>query len=278
MAELRLSEIYIYPIKGLGGIQLTHSRVMDKGLEFDRRMMLVDKDNRFMTQRTSARLALLKTSMVDDVIVIASSAQKLVIDKPADGPEIETQVWDDKVTVLEISSTYSKWFSEQLGLECKLVSFPEKNLRPVYENHQINNEQVSLADGYPFLILGQSSLDHLNTKLDRALPINRFRPNLVFTGGRPHEEDTWHHFTIGKNRFVGVKPCARCVVTTINQDTMEKGVEPLKTLSTYRKFGHDVYFGQNVIATDHGEVRVGDEITVSSFSAGEVATFLTAGK
>jgi uncharacterized protein YcbX len=123
---------------------------------------------------------------------------------------------------------------------------------------------VSFADGYPLLIIGQASLDGLNARLTEPLPMNRFRPNLVFTGGEPHEEDNWSDFRVGTISFRGVKPCGRCVMTTIDQQTAEKGGEPLKTLATYRKNGHKILFGQNLVALSTGKIRVGDRIELMS--------------
>ena len=119
-----------------------------------------------------------------------------------------------------------------------------------------------LPMAYPVLIIGQSSLDDLNQRMKEPLPMNRFRPNIVFTGGEPYEEDGWKNFRIGQNRFVGVKPCSRCVLTTVNQDTGKKGIEPLATLSTYRMRNNKVYFGQNLIPLDHNEIAEGDEIVL----------------
>jgi uncharacterized protein len=153
--------------------------------------------------------------------------------------------------------------AKHLQMNCKLVYFPESNPRAVDPNYKVNDEHVSLADAYPFLIIGQSSLDDLNSKLPEPLPMNRFRPNFVFTGGEPYEEDLWRNFSIGSNRFIGVKPCARCVLTTVNQATAEKGPEPLRTLSLYRKKDSKVLFGNNVVTVDEGDVRVGDVITLN---------------
>ena len=165
---------------------------------------------------------------------------------------------------LHTDDNVHEWFSKYLGFSCQLVSFPEANDRPVDPLYSINEEHVSLADAYPFLIIGQRSLDLLNDKLEQPVPMNRFRPNFVFTGRDAHEEDQWREFTIGSNRFAGVKLCARCVLTTVNQDTAEKGIEPLYTLSTYRKVANKVLFGQNLVALDHGIVKVGDRISVIS--------------
>jgi uncharacterized protein YcbX len=264
MSQLRLSEINIYPIKSLGGIRVKSAKVFEKGLEHDRRWMLIDENNEFMTQRIFTRMALFKLSMTIDQFSIAHKTESItlpfnhsLIDLP-----IKAKIWDDTVDVFEVSIKHSEWFSDRLQMKCKLVSFPERNSRLVDERYQLNHEHVSLADAYPFLIIGEQSLADLNSRLREALPMNRFRPNFVFEGGQPYEEDTWKNFSIGKNKFVVVKPCARCVLTTVNQETGDKGIEPLLTLSQYRKKENKVLFGQNVIALNHVEVYEGDEIVL----------------
>jgi uncharacterized protein YcbX len=166
------------------------------------------------------------------------------------------------VSVSTIDPRFDEWFSTCLQRPCQLTFFPEEQPRSVSERFQINNEQVSLADGFPFLLVGEASLADLNSKLVHPVPMNRFRPNMVFSGGLPFEEDEWKEFRIGNNRFVGVKPCGRCLVTTVDQMSGEKGTEPLSTLATYRKRGGSVYFGQNLIALDHGKISEGDSITL----------------
>ena len=263
--ELTLSEIWIYPIKSLGGIKLTSTQVMPKGLKYDRRWMLIDENNRFMTQRVLAPMALFKLALESDKLVITFKGDSINLPFNHTYNEIplEVTIWDDKVMANEVSEEYSDWFSKYLGLKCKLVYFPETNARPVDPRYKVNDEHVSLADAYPFLIIGQSSLDDLNKRLEIPVPMNRFRPNFVFIGGEPYEEDSWRNFTIGNNRYVGVKPCARCVLTTVNQDTAEKGTEPLKTLSKYRRVANKVLFGQNVVALDFGNIAVGDKIQLN---------------
>ncbi|HEU5292596.1 MAG TPA: MOSC N-terminal beta barrel domain-containing protein [Cyclobacteriaceae bacterium] len=272
---MRLSEIWIYPIKSLGGIRLNQSKVLEKGLEFDRRWMLVDENGVFMTQRNNPGMALLKLRMDPDSnrdgeLKIVHSGQTTVHSISLHPTKFENeervQIWDDFVMAGEVSKESSAWFSHVLGQKCKLVYFPEENPRAVDSRYKVNDEHVSLADGYPFIIIGQEALNLLNSKLDQSLPMNRFRPTFVFTGGEPHEEDSWRNFTIGVNRFVGVKPCARCAVPTINQDTAEKGIEPSRTLATYRKKENKILFGQNVVAIDHKEIKVGELITIQSRS------------
>jgi uncharacterized protein YcbX len=263
MKKLILSEIWIYPIKSLGGIRLTDSKVFEKGLEHDRRWMLVNENNQFMTQRDVHKMSLFKQSLTNSEVTVSFANASLnipFVHSLLETP-IETKVWDDGVTVFEINTEYSEWFSNYLNVRCKLVAFPESGTRPVHADYKLKDEHVSLADAYPLLIIGQSSLDDLNSRLEEAVPMNRFRPNLVFTGGEPYEEESWRDFKIGANRFVGVKPCARCIVTTINQATGEKGREPLLTLSKYRRQGEKILFGQNVIPVDYNEIHEGEEIT-----------------
>ncbi len=270
MRELRLSEIWIYPIKSLGGIRLKQAKVLEKGLELDRRWMLVDSNGMFMTQRSTPTLALFKLSIENDELVIfytpKSAEHRISIRTSFIGATENVKIWNDTVDTFEVNKEISTWFSEKLGVKCRLVHFPEENPRNVDPYYKVNNEQVSLADAYPFLIIGQQSLNLLNSKLAKSLPMNRFRPNFVFTGGEPNEEDTWRNFSIGHNRFIGVKPCSRCVLTTVNQDTAEKGDEPLRTLATYRKRENKILFGQNLLAIDHHLVSDGDLITIQSRS------------
>lgn len=264
MSRLTLSEIWIYPIKSLGGIRLSSARVMKKGLYLDRRWMLIDQDNVFMTQRIHPAMALFKLSIENDQLRIAHKEEfiHVPIHTSVSGPPVLARVWEDAVTVYEVPGHYSAWFSERLGLACRLVFFPEENERPVDERYRVGDDQVSLADAYPILLIGQSSLDDLNKRLQEPVPMNRFRPNFVFTGGMAYEEDGWRNFTINKKRFVGVKPCSRCVLTTVDQETAEKGKEPLATLATYRRKENKILFGQNVIAIDYEEIFEGDELEV----------------
>jgi hypothetical protein len=268
MNDLTLTQIWIYPVKSLGGIQLRSANVMGKGLEFDRRWMLIDDTNTFMTQRIYPQMAMFRLELSAKKFTVtkknASSNPTIAFsaDAPPIGEKIRATIWNDEVDVFEIDQTLSKWFSDHLQMSCRLVSFPEQNPRAVDSKYKVNDEHVSLADAYPFLIIGQSSLDDLNSRLSEPVPMNRFRPNFVFTGGEPFDEDTWREFKIGDMGFVGVKPCARCVLTTVNQDTAQKGIEPLYTLSTYRKRETKVLFGQNLVGLGTGTIHVGDKISV----------------
>ncbi|MBS1949529.1 MAG: Flavodoxin reductases (ferredoxin-NADPH reductases) family 1 [Cytophagales bacterium] len=267
MDKKLLSEIWIYPIKSLGGVRVKSVRVLEKGLERDRRWMLIDQKNTFMTQRLYPQMTLFKLQLTNNNLQVTHQENTISIpaEKKDGRQSIRATIWNDQVDVVEGSSAFSQWFSDRLKMNCKLVFFPEKNLRPVDLNYQQNHEHVSLADAFPFLLIGEESLADLNSRLKEPILMNRFRPNFVFSGGQAYEEDNWKNFLIGKNKFAVVKPCARCVIPTINQDTGTKGSEPLATLTTYRKKDNKVLFGQNVLGVNintHEEVHEGDEIVL----------------
>jgi uncharacterized protein YcbX len=269
---LQLSEIWVYPLKSLGGIQLNESKVTDRGLELDRRWLLVDDEGRFLSQREYPELALFKPEIAGDFLKITHRVLLESIDmslRPVfldEISKIEVTVWDDTIEAFEVSETISGWFTKLLGFSTRLIYMPDESERKLDTRYAITGDEItSFSDAYPFLIIGQSSLDDLNGRLKVKVPINRFRPNFVFTNGEAFEEDTWREFKIGNVFFVGIKPCDRCVMTTVDQ---EKGVisgkDPLKTLAQYRNFGNKVLFGQNVIGLGLGTVSVGDEIRVLS--------------
>lgn len=266
MPDLTLSNIFIYPIKSLGGISVEKASVRKKGLELDRRWMLIDRNGVAMTQRLYPHMALFKVSIAGGELQVAFRRSGSTIDSThfpvfaAGGDKLTAQVWEDSVDVTEVDAEVSHWFCDYLLTPCKLVTFPEKNPRPVNPRHRIGNDHVSLADAYPFMIIGQRSLDDLNQKLSEPVPMNRFRPNFVFTGGTAFDEDSWKDLAIGNINFAAVKKCARCALPTVDQETAIKSLEPIRTLSTYRKIDNAVYFGQNLIALDEGIVAVGDRI------------------
>lgn len=263
----RISQLFIYPIKSLGGISVETTLVTDRGFRYDRRYMLVDEYNRFLTQREYPVMALLKT-VIDgnDLLVHHKKSADLKLRLPLipvnEGEETRVQIWDDICEAIYISPSADQWFSERTGISCRLVYMPETSRRLVDNRYVLKDEITSFADGYPILMIGQSSLDDLNNRMHEALPINRFRPNIVFTGGLPFEEDAMEHFIVNGIHGYAVKPCARCVITTTDQDTGISGKEPLKTLASYRRVNNEVWFGQNVLTEGNGSISVGDSIEV----------------
>jgi len=178
-------------------------------------------------------------------------------------------IFDDTCLAEYVSSGADQWFTKMLGINCRLVHMPDDSRRPVDQRYAPGDRITSFSDGYPFLMIGQASLDELNSRLAAPLPINRFRPNIVFTGGEPFEEDRMGHLIINNINFYGVKLCGRCPIPTIDQTTAQRGIEPLKTLAAYRSKNHNVYFGQNLVHDSKGIIAVADKLQVISLNHGE---------
>ncbi len=267
---LQISELYIYPIKSLAGIPVKEANVTPTGFEYDRRWMLIDENNRFISQREVPHLALLQVSIEDDGLQITDkkSGRSIVIpfNTTSNGFETNVIIWDDTCSAEYVSDKADKWFTEVLGINCRLVYMPDTSKRLVDQQYAPFNAITSFSDAYPFMMIGQASLDDLNRRLAVKLPMNRFRPNIVFTGGKPHAEDLFAHFTIGNIDFYGVKLCSRCVITTINQDNLSKGKEPLKTLAGYRQKNNKLLFGQNLVHEGSGRIAVGDCLEIISIN------------
>ena len=269
---LQLSEIYIYPVKSLSGVRVEKAEVTDRGLQYDRRWMLIDENNRFISQREYPQLALFKVELYTDYMVVTDLKRILSLLTALNRnfsellPKITVTVWDDEVEAYEVSEMCNEFFTKGLGKPIRLVYMHNENIRKTDTEYSLKGDEItSFSDGYPILIIGQTSLNDLNTKLAEPININRFRPNFVFTGGQAFEEEEWHEFRVGNVRFFGVKPCARCIMTTIDPLTGEKkGKEPLLTLNKYRKAGNRILFGQNVLISQTGNVSVGDNIEVIS--------------
>ena len=268
MNQFYLSAIYVYPIKSLGGINLEASVIEEKGLRHDRRWLLIDEQGMFITQRKYPSLALLQVDIRgEEIIVFNKTAPENSISFAADQPNgqvIPVTIWDDLTEGIEVDKNVSEWFSNYMEMPLRLVYMPEQAKRKVDPRYAKNAEIVSFADGYPCLLIGEQSLDYLNSKLEKPVLMDRFRPNLVFKGGEAHVEDSFEDFEIGQVTFSAVKPCARCVLITVDQQTAVKGQEPLKTLSKYRLQNNNVMFGQNLIHHGTGEIKVGMELKLKS--------------
>lgn len=263
---LQISELYIYPIKSLGGIKVNQALVTDRGFEYDRRWMLIDEHNRFLSQREIAKMALLKVSILNDGLRVTNIADHTSITIPFVplAKFIEVIIWDDTCTAQLVNKEADKWFTDTLGQKCRLVYMPDSTERLTDPRYSPADSLTSFSDAYPFMIMGQASLDDLNNRLETPIPINRFRPGIVFTGGRPYQEDLMDRFTINDIVFNGVKLCARCNIPTIDQNTASKGKEPLKTLATYRSKSNNIYLGQNLIHSGLGMLTVGDQLHIAT--------------
>jgi uncharacterized protein YcbX len=253
---IKLSDLYIYPIKSLGGIRVDQSCVLKPGLEYDRRWMLVDANGNFLSQRTSPNMALLSVEwnmgnfLIKDKLNPKDSI--LLPLNPQTSNTKKVRVWDDVVEATQVDPHISHWIKNKLQVSCELVYMPPWSIRPIEEKYAFADESVSFADAMPYLLISQASLDDLNSRLPMPVSMDRFRPNLVITETEPFEEDLWDIIKIGSVRFKLSKPCARCIMTTIDQENATIGKEPLATLAKFRKIGNKVLFGQNMIPLDEG--------------------------
>lgn len=263
---INLTDIYIYPIKSFGGIRIDESLVLKPGLEHDRRWMLVDPEGNFLSQRTLPKMALLSVECENGGFRIKDKLQ------PEDSFRLpfnqkfaslkKVRIWDDVVNAFSVDPAISNWIQQKLNTPCELVHMPASVSRPVDAKYASSDESVSFADAMPYLLISQASLDDLNNKLTTPVPMDRFRPNLVISGTDPFEEDQWEVIRIGSVRFKITKPCSRCVMTTVAQETGKPGKEPLATLATFRKNGNKIFFGQNMIPLDEGLIRKGDTVEI----------------
>jgi uncharacterized protein len=224
----------------------------------------VDEDGNFLTQREIPQLAVFSLTMDESSITVAYQSQSIRISKQLDeGEQIESAVFDNRVLGIKEGEEVNTWFSRILGRRVMLIRKAEAEPRYI-KGHP--DSIFNFQDGGQYLIVGQSALDKLNTKLTSPIQMDRFRPNMIFSGGQPHDEDKWQKVEVGGAKFARHKICARCQMIAINQETGEPGKEPLTTLSTYRKEANKIWFGLYLLLEHKGKgiVRVGDEVRVKS--------------
>jgi uncharacterized protein YcbX len=264
VSRVQLSGLFIYPIKSCAGIALEQADVVERGLAFDRRYMLVDRSGTFVTQREVPRLCRVATALEHDQLLVSApdkAALALPIQPAADLPleRLQYRVWDSVGSALEHPAG-SRWFSELLNDDVSLLYMPDSERRDVNPNRARPGDIVSFADGYPLLLMSEPSLADLNQRLREPVEMRRFRPNLVISGGEPYGEDNFATLRIGALSFRGVKRCERCVVITIDPDTAAQSQEPLRTLSHYRLDDGKVWLGMNLIHDGCGTLRLGDAV------------------
>ena len=271
----QLSSIRIYPIKGVKSVKLQETEVQSRGLAHDRRWMMVDKNRRFITQRGVKKLGEIHANVTPlGLRVGVSGAEDLEISRPnKNAPRVTVTVWKDEVDAVRVSDEADQWFSDFLGFECSIVFMDDGSVRSVEPAYNPGGATVNFSDGYPLHLTTSGSLDELNSRMKTPLSMERFRPNVTIDGAQPFAEDGWKEIRIGTVDFHVVKPCARCVVTTIDPDTRKSGKEPLKTLSKFRRRGSAVYFGENLIPKEGGIIRVGDPLYVISYRSSSERIF-----
>ena len=264
---ITVTAINIFPVKSLGGISLGASSSTSRGLQYDRRFMVIDEHHEFLTQRDYPLMATLQASINGDQLTLTSpfGDDVSVPLEPPLRPTRTVKVWSSRVHAHTVSAEVDEWLTNYLGMGARLVYMPDSAERRVAPDYAKNGEIVSFADGYPLLIASEESLADLNSRIvenhGQPVPMNRFRAHLVVRGCAPFAEETWQNFQIGSATFRGAKPCTRCQVTTTDQATGEvRGPEPLHTLAKYRDSPNGVRFGMNLLPVKLGTVQVGDSL------------------
>jgi uncharacterized protein YcbX len=237
------------------------------GLEHDRRMMVVTPEGKFLTQREYHKLALVTPTLNDGIVTLsAPQFDSLQVAIRTAGSSQPVDIWHSKgVDAIDQGDEAASWFSDWLGVSARLVHIADGYKRTVDSHYAVNeDDHTGFADGFPILIVSEESLGDLNSRLETPISMNRFRPNIVVRGCDPYAEDTWNRIAIGDVKVAIVKPCVRCVVTTIDKETLETSKEPLRTLAKYRKHARGVLFGQNVIPLNSGNLRLGMNVEIRS--------------
>ncbi|MFH8838022.1 MOSC domain-containing protein [Streptomyces sp. NPDC017868] len=270
-----LRSVHVHPVKSMRALTRTEAEVEPWGLAGDRRWAVVDAANEVVTQRRHPRMALAAAEPLPGggIALSAPGHPTLEVGVPTPPPATPTltmEIFGKFVEVVPAAPAAAAWLSSYLESDVRLVHMdaPEHR-RPVDPDYALPGETVSLADGYPLLVATTTSLDALNSLIaqgDHAdegpLPMNRFRPNLVIEGTAPWAEDGWKRLAVGEVTFRVARPCGRCVLTTTDQLTAERGKEPLRTLARHRKSDGRVIFGQNLVPEHTGTVRVGDPVKI----------------
>ena len=269
MSNLIISELAIYPVKSMRQIQLKISSLHMGGLKNDRRWMVVDLQGVMITQRKIARLCLIQPELTNPEIdcslrLNAPDMPEIKIGIPDGSITRKVKVWNDHCNAHDAGDEVANWLSQFLDLKCRLVYFPENEIRIVDQDYAQPNDNTAFSDGFPILLTSQASLDDLNSRMDEDIPMARFRPNVVVSGCEAFSEDNWKQLKVGDMTLRIVKPCSRCIIPSIDIESGErsKDKEPTKTLNIFRKRDNQIFFGQNVIADGEGEIEVGMNISI----------------
>lgn len=259
-----LSQIYIYPVKSLAGIEVSQWPVDKNGLLYDRRWMLIDSQRQFLSQRRLPKMALIKTRIeAEQLILAAPGHDQLILElNPAGVDDLEVTVWHDQCLAKTVSAKADAWLSRFLQTDCRLVYHPDNQRRQVDPHYAQAADQTAFSDGFPFLLVSENSLNALNQSLEHKISMQRFRPNLVVGGCDSYAEDGWRRIAINDIEFRLPKPCSRCAVPGIDPETAISDKAPLAALNRLRKWENRVYFGQNVLHNQCGTLTTGDLITI----------------
>lgn len=277
MSNIKISQLFIFPLKSGKGEAVSEIALNRMGIVNDRRFMLVDENGHFLTQRQHFKMALIDATPVDNGLkkqfaneansfrFSAPGMDELIVPTPSDtkSSHCKVKIWNDICDAIDCGNEVEAWFSDYLKSPARLVYMPEKTFRSVDPNYCDDERSVNFADGFPFLLIGQASLDDLNKRLDNKIEMNRFRPNLVISGSEPFAEDNCSEISVegdGNLRFNVAKACSRCLIPGINPETGQYEPEVLKVLGGYRQREGAIYFGQNLLGPAEGIIKLGDKV------------------
>lgn len=259
--SIRISALHYYPVKSLKGISVEQIALDDFGFQSDRRYMLVDAKGTFVTQRKYPVLSKVSAHIEGEFLSISVPDSGVETVSQEDFSQRKaTVVWQDQISAELIAKPLSG-ISSLLGMDIYLAHMPDNSFRQVDREFFVEDQRVSFADAFPILLTNESSLGDLNRRLVNEVPMERFRPNMVIEGAEAFAEDDWKQLRIGELIFHCVKPCSRCIMTTIDEQA-KTNKEPLATLATYRKNEFGVCFGENLVHRNTGILRVGDEVEI----------------
>lgn len=262
-----VASLHIHPVKSCRGHDVAEATLDAFGLVGDRRFLVVDERGHFLTQRTLPRLAHVVPEIDAGALHLTGSGVgdvTIPLGGCASDAACEVVIWRDTVRAVDLGPAAAAWLTQVLGRPARLVRMAPGYSRPIRRDSARPGDEAAFSDAFPLLILSEASLAELNGRLDDALPMNRFRPNLVVAGCEAYAEDAWRRIRIGDVVLRAAGACARCIVTTTDQRTLERGKEPLRTLAQYRRSEDGlIYFGQNYIhETKSGRLEVGAPIEI----------------
>jgi len=265
--SLMLASLRVYPVKSCRGIDVAAWDVDRLGLALDRAFMIVEEDTGlFITQRRDPVLARIVPVLHDDTMVLTASGVTPVHVplRQTEGPRRPVTVWRHEGVGVDQGDEVAAWLSAHIGRRARLVRAPPDHARRVNPERTTVEAHTAFSDGYPLLLVSQASVDALNARLELPVDVARFPPNLVVAGSAPFAEDGWRRLRIGPLDVVIVKPCERCVITTLDPEQgVRTGDEPLRTLASFRRTAEGVLFAQNAIALQTGRLAVGDVVDVA---------------
>ncbi|WP_109440614.1 MOSC domain-containing protein [Acinetobacter haemolyticus] len=262
---MHVSQLFHYPVKSLCGNALTEMEIDSFGPRWDRRWMLVDHEGRFVTQRQCTIMGQISFKIFAESVRFEFQDDHITLsldEAQGHADNCLITIWRDQLQGNRIDHPVNQWLSQILGREVRLVYMPQQTMRQVDLTYAQEGDRVGFADGFPFLILGEASVEFLAEKVGFPLDVQRFRPNIVISGCEAFAEDHWKQIQIGEMQFDLVKPCSRCVIPTIDLKTSQKQPEVMQAMLAYRKQGNKVMMGQNALHRGIGEISLGQEIRI----------------